>query len=110
MAMSIMLVEMALKCFFFFVKSKDRDKATYIDNLMSHSANITSAISYEKKSKPKHIVSFLNSSSNVSPPHPLLLMGHQLLFIQNWDNSVSSQKYPYSYVAISLCSWISPLY
>lgn len=83
MAMSIMLLEMALKCFFFFflVKSKDKDKATYIANLMSPSANITSAISYEKKkSKPKHIVSFPNSS-NVSPPHPLLLMGHQLLFI-----------------------------
>lgn len=50
MAMSIILVEMALKCFFF-VKSKDKDKATYIANLMSHSANITSAISYDKKKK-----------------------------------------------------------
>lgn len=69
MAISIILVEMAVKCLFFFVcetQREDKDRATRLANLMSRSANITSAISYDKKIKPKpnHIVSFPNSSLN----------------------------------------------
>lgn len=51
MAMSIIVVEMAVQNFFFFClcNTEDKDRATPIAYLMSCHANITSAMSYGNK-------------------------------------------------------------
>lgn len=98
-----------------FLSVKHKDRATHTTYLMSCQANTNSAKSYDKKkTKPKSNTLFPSQTEvwmpNIMDPCPTSYSSWTIALFRNWDNWVSSQMYPWYWVVISLCSWISSLY